>query len=303
MTIQALPYIVLLGFLFGSTLIASRFSVGQFQPTTYIGLRLALASLGHGAVYALNHRRRPWPTDPRLWRDATLLGIFGTAVPMVAIVTSLQYQSSGVTAALLTIGPAITVLMAHFFLADESLTRRKGSGVVLALGGALLLTMRGESGLPDVGQANPLGYGLVLLAMFCAGGMDVYARKFMRDFDSFEVASIRVLVATLLVMPMSAMLVGINLQRVNGQGYFALGYAALAGTFLAMFLAFYNVKRFGVTASAMTLYVVPVVAGLGGVLVLDEHISAGMVAGMSLIAAGIAFIQTNRKAKWNEVPP
>jgi hypothetical protein len=46
LTIQAIPYILLLGFLFGSTLIASRFSVGQYQPSTYIGLRMVLAGMG-----------------------------------------------------------------------------------------------------------------------------------------------------------------------------------------------------------------------------------------------------------------
>ena len=156
MTIQAVPYVILLGFLFGSTLIASRFSVGQFQPTTYIGLRMLLASLGHVAFYAVSYRQRVWPKDRRLWRHAALLGIFGTAVPMTSIVTSLQYQSAGLTAVLLTTGPAITVLLAHFFLADESLTWRKSTGIALALGGALLLTLRGESGLPDVSQASPL---------------------------------------------------------------------------------------------------------------------------------------------------
>ena len=76
MTVQALPYIILLGFLFGTSLIASRFSVGQFEPATYIGLRLTLAGLGHAAIYALVSRRH-WPTDLRLWRHAAVLGLFG----------------------------------------------------------------------------------------------------------------------------------------------------------------------------------------------------------------------------------
>jgi drug/metabolite transporter (DMT)-like permease len=294
MTVQAIPYITLLGFLFGSTLIASRFSVGQFSPTTYIGLRMVLASLGHLTFYLMGYQGRRWPKDPLLWRHAALLGVFGTAVPMTSIVSSLQYQSAGITAVLLTTGPAITVLMAHFSLADEALTWRKGSGVALALAGALLLTVRGESGLPDVSRASPLGYGLVLLAMVCASGMTVYARKYMSDLDSFDVASVRMLTAAFTVMPLSLLWVGFNLETVTGPGYLALGYAALVGTFGGMMLAFYNIKHFGATASAMTNYVIPVVAGLGGVLFLDEHITAGMLVGVGLIAAGIALL--NRRS-------
>ena len=290
MTVQAMPYVVLLGFLFGSTLIASRFGVGQFHPTTYIGLRMVLASLGHLAFYAVGFQNRNLPKDRRLWRHAALLGVLGTAIPMTCIVSSLQYQSAGVTSVLLTAGPAITVTMAHFFLADESLTWRKSIGVALALSGALLLTLRGESGLAGVDEASPIGYGLVFVAMFSASGMAIYARKFMQEFDAFDVASVRMFAASLTVMPLSILFVGMNLKEVNGQGYFALSYAALAGTFSGMLLAFYLIKRFGATAQAMSLYVIPVVAGLGGVLILGEQITSGMLAGMALIVLGITLI-------------
>jgi drug/metabolite transporter (DMT)-like permease len=289
MTIHALPYILLQGLLAGSTLVVSRFGIGQFHPVTYIGLRMVFAGLGYVMCYLFDHRRRKWPTDPRLWRHAALLGI-GTAIPMTAVTVALQYQSAGLTSVLLTSSPAITVLMAHFFLPDEVLTVRKATGVALALGGAALLATRGESGLADVGQANPLGYGLVLLAIFAISGLTIYTRKFMQDLDAFDVSSIRILVAALAIMPLSTLFVGVDLQGVNGMGYLALGYAALVGTFGFLLLSFRNVQRFGATAESMTLYVTPVVSGLGGVLALGEQITAGMVTGMGLIVAGITLI-------------
>ena len=286
---QAFPPIILLGFLFGSTLVVSRFSVGQFQPSTYISLRLILASLGHIAIY-LGARHRKWPAGRRLWSHAAVLGLFGTAIPMNAIVASLQFQSSGLTAVLITTSPAITVLMAHFFLPDEPLTRRKGVGVVLALGGALFLALLGESGLPDVTRANPLGYILILLAMICASATTIYARKYMRDLDTLDVASVRMWVAALVVTPIALLLVGFDLSRVTGQGYAALLYAALVGTFAGMMLAFYNIQRFGATSSAITAYVIPIAATIGGVLLLDETITLTMMLGMVVIIAGIVLL-------------
>jgi drug/metabolite transporter (DMT)-like permease len=161
MTVEALPYVILLGFFFGTSLIASRFSVGQFKPITFIGLRLTLAGLGYAVIFALARGRR-WPTNRRLWRHATLLGLFGTAFPMTAVITALQHQSGGITALLITASPAVTVVLAHFFLPDESLTRLKATGVSLALGGAALLALQGESGLSDNSEASSVGYILVL---------------------------------------------------------------------------------------------------------------------------------------------
>lgn len=295
MSIQALPYVILLGFFFGSTLVVSRFSVGQFHPTTYIGLRMIIAALACVIVYVVASNHRKWPTDLHLWRHAALLGIFGTAIPMTSIVSSLVYQSSGVTAILLTSGPAITVVMAHFSLSDESLNVKKIIGVVLALGGALLLTIRGESGLSDVSQGSWIGYGLVFLAMFCGSAMTIYARKFMRQFDSFQVTSVRVLVAALVVMPISAIFVGVDLHNVNTQGYLALLYAGMVGTFSGFLLAFYNIKRFGATTAAMVLYVVPIIASFGGILLLNETFTFGLLVGTAFIVTGIAIINSGSK--------
>jgi drug/metabolite transporter (DMT)-like permease len=275
--------------MFGSTLVVSRFSVGQFEPTTYISLRLSLAGLLHATIYALS-KRRHWPTDPRLWRHAAVLGILGTAIPMTSIVTSLQYQSSGITSLLITTNPALTVLFAHFFLADEKLNLQKGAGIILALGGAALLAARGESGLADAGRVNPLGYILVLVAMLFGSSMTVYARRFMSDLDAFDVASVRMLVASLTVFPISAVLIGFTLQGVNSQGFTALAYASLIGTFSGMMLTFYIIKRFGATTSAMTAYIVPVVATVLGVLFLDETITPFMLVGMAFIGTGITLI-------------
>jgi len=293
--VQSIPYVTFLGILFGTTLIASRFSVGQFEPSTYIALRLILASLGYICIYLFSVRGRKWPTDRNLWRHGALLGVFGTAVPMNFIVMSLQYQSSGMTSILITLAPAITVVMAHFFLPEEPLTGRKIVGIAMALSGALLLVLLGETGLADISQSSSIGYVLVFTAMVCGSATTVYARKFMKDLDTIQVASVRIFVAALVVIPYSALVAGFDLSRVDQQGYLALGWASLAGTFLAMMIAFYNIQRFGATAAAMTAYVIPVVASIGGYLLLDEQITKGMLAGMSLIVIGIAIINQREK--------
>lgn len=293
---DALPYILLLGLMFGSTLIASRFGVGQFAPLTYVALRLTLASAGHVMTY-LTAPGRHWPQGRTLWRNATILGVIGTAIPMTGIVSSLQYQSSGVTSLLVTTGPALTVLLAHFLLPDEPLTRRKMVGVALALSGAMMLIVLGESGLPDVTTANPTGYLLVIGAIVSASASDIFVRRNMRDMDTFDVASIRMFSATICLLVLNTFTDGYDLSGVNGQGYFALGFAALVGTFFGQYLGFYNVQRFGASTAAITAYIIPVVAAIGGVLVLGETITPGMIVGMVTIISGVVILNQRRKTQ------
>ncbi|KAA3646457.1 MAG: DMT family transporter [Chloroflexi bacterium] len=300
MDAKALPYISVLGVMFGTTLLASRFSVGQFHSTTYAGLRLSIAALAHVLVYLLAVRGRQWPRDKALWWRSALLGVLGTALPMNLIILSLEFQSSGLTSILLTLGPAITVLIAHFALKDERINTRKALGVGLALSGAVLLAALGETGLPNVSQANPIGYVLVISAMIMGSAMTVYARKYMQAMDAFDVASVRMLAASLFAMPLSIAIWGFDLSQVTTQGYFALAWAAVVGTFLAMLLAFYNIQRFGASPAAMVMYIVPIVASIGGVFLLGEQITRGMLAGMSLIVVGIAIL--NQRARRKELP-
>ena len=115
---KALPYVGLLGLLWGTNLVIMRVGVGQFDPMVFVGVRLLLASLAFVVVYTLSGNRLV-PTNRKLWLYATFLGIVSTAIPMTAIVTSLTFQSSGVTALLITTAPAFITIAAHFFLPDE----------------------------------------------------------------------------------------------------------------------------------------------------------------------------------------
>ena len=270
-------------------MIVSRFSVGQYAPLTYVGLRLLIASLCYVIIITLNPKRS-LPKNRQVWRHAPVLGVFSTALPMLLIVSALQFQSSGVTALLLTTGPAFTVIMAHFFLPDERLSPRNILGVGLAVGGAALLVILGENGLPDVSRANPMGYIMVISAMLFGSAMTIYARKFMHTLDWFEVGSVRMWTAAIVTLPLALLFTGLDLSNVNELGYIALIYAALIGTFSALLLAFYNIKRFGATASAMTANLIPVVAIIGGALFLGESITKGMIFGMVFILVGIAIL-------------
>ncbi len=149
------------------------------------------------------------------------------------------------------------------------------------------MAVLGETGLPDVSTANPLGYILVLGAMFASGVATIYSRKALQPYDAVDVASIRMLSAAVIVTPVSLLTVGFDLSRVDATGYLALFWAALFGTFGGILLSFYIVQRYGATLSALVTYVIPIVASIGGVLLLDETITPGMLAGIALILTGV----------------
>lgn len=271
-----------------------RMSVGQFMPITFIALRLLIAGLGSLIVYAFIKDTYPIPINKKVWGHATVLGILGTAIPLASVAISLQYLSSGITSILLTLTPAITVILAHLFTKDEKLSATKSAGILLAFGGTTFLALMNETGLPDQKAVNHLGFFLVLIACISTSSSTVYARRFMQGLGTFNVNSIRIIMAATVMIPISVIFEGFSLENVNHTGLFGLFYSSVIGTFFAYFIGFSNIKHFGATNSAMVSYILPIVAGITGWLFLDEQITLEMLAGGIMIVSGIIII--NRRA-------
>ncbi|MEL6310494.1 MAG: DMT family transporter [Chloroflexota bacterium] len=288
MTFKALPFVLLTGFLFGSTLVASRFSVGQFDPLYYISFRLLLASMAHVLIYIV--LRRGFPTDRTLWFRAGMYGVFGTAVNLVGIVSALQFLSSGLTAVLITISPAVIALLAHVFLPDERLGITQWLGILFALGGAVMLAIAGENGLPDIAP-SPWGYVLVAVGILSGSIMTIYVRRNLQGFDQLDTASIRMWVATIAVVPATVLFIQFDSSAIDTAGIFAVVYAALIGTFGGFFTQLYTIKRFGAVPAGMVTYVIPLVSGVGGVLLLSETFTPLMFVGVGIIVTGIVLVQ------------
>ncbi|MCJ7626480.1 MAG: DMT family transporter [Anaerolineaceae bacterium] len=264
MNIQAFSFVILLGILFGSSVVASRFMLGQIEPITYTALRLLVAGAGYLIIYMLRIRARRWPTDRGLWKRGFLMGIVGDTLPVLLIVSSMQYQSSGVTSTLVTIFPVVVVILAHFFLPDEPLTRRKIIGMFLAV----LMAWLGETGLAENGQPSQTGYLMILGAALTVGFSTIYARKYLADHDTMDTVSIRLFSAALFTIPFAIVFEGFDLSQVTPSGYMITFYGSFV-FFVGFFLGFYVLQRFGATISAMSSYVSPVIASIGGMLLLN----------------------------------
>ncbi len=280
--------------MFGSTLIASRFSTGQFATPTYIATRLVIASLFFVCIYLVSPTRT-WPTDPKLWFHGALLGIIATAITMNFIVGALNFLSSGLTSLLLTLNPAFVVIAAQLFLPDERLNVRQVLGVICAMSGALVMAWRGETGLALSSGNALLGYGMVIAALLIGAWQNIHIRKYVRHFDAFQVASVRMWFAAITGIIISWTLVGFDFSRVELSGYAALLYASVAGTFLGIMISLYNTQRFGATTSAMTSYIIPIITTVGGILILDETFTPVMGVGMLLIFTGLVLVQAKKQ--------
>ena len=285
----ALPLVVLLGILFGSGIVVSRFSIGQFNPFTFAAVRLLLAAMIHALSYVIL-KHRPFPLDPYLWLHGSIAGIIGTGWPVIALLAAVRFNSSGVTSLLITLNLATTVLLAHFFLEHEHLSLYKGIGILIAFSGAVLLLLRGETGLAEITQADWRGYAWTGSIVLGLSGGAVYTRRFLHAADSYDASSIRMFASAVVFVPAVWILTGMDFSDVRLSGLGALLYTTVFTTFLAFMLHFYITKRFGATSVSQFSYVTPVAATILGAMLLGEIITPAMLLGMVLIFSGLALL-------------
>ncbi|HTE55648.1 MAG TPA: EamA family transporter [Kofleriaceae bacterium] len=287
---RRLLWVLLSACCFGTGLTVSRLGLTMFTPLGYTGLRLVVALLTFGVFYALFRRRGP-PRRGRLWLLGLGLGVLGTALPMLGIVTALKHLSSGVAAVVATSGPAFAVLFAHALLPDEKITRRKSFGVVLALSGAAALALQGETGL-HTRAGGLVGYVILVAALAASHASLVLARKLLRREDVLDVVCIQMLGATLFLAPLSLRVEGVAVLASSWLAWFTVLFGGIVGTFLAFSARFKLVVEYGATDAALVDYVVPAVSTLTGAALAGERVTAPIVLSMAVILLGVRLVQT-----------
>ncbi len=286
---QGLPYVLLLSLFFGTSLISSRFALQEYGSIAFVGLRTIVSLTCFAAAFTFSTRYK-WPTDRNVWRHGMVLGVIGTTIPFTFFITGLSYLSSGIAAIIGTTGPAITVVLAHFLLDDDRLTSRKTLGVALALGGAVMLSLSGETGLGDSAEFDPRGYLFIFASNISSSIGIIYARRNVRDLSAVQITSVRVFTAMLITMPLAFFLGQLDFSAVTRIGVITVFYSGIVSSFAGFILSLYVINNFGVSTSIMTNYIVPIIASIGGVLLLNEQISGPMLVGMAVIICGIYLI-------------
>jgi drug/metabolite transporter (DMT)-like permease len=275
---------------FGTGLTVSRLGLSQFDVVSYTGLRFAVAAVAFAFLLLITRRRAPWPRAPQFWLMTVTFGVLGTAMPMLAIVASLRFLSSGTAAIVAAVGPTFAVIFAHFGLRDEKISGRKILGISIAFAGAAYLVLQKESGLGTQATSG-LGYALLLGGLALSHGSIVTARKYLRGYDLFQVVAVQMFTATVVLLPLA--ISQFSVSRVSNMpvALFTVLYGGVVGTFAAFLGRFALIKRFGATDAALIDYVVPVMATVGGVIFLDEAFTVTMAIGMTIILIGVRVVQ------------
>ena len=180
------------------------------------------------------------------------------------------------------------------FLDNERMTRPLFWGLAIALGGVAFMVLSGDSGLGEKGRpllASALALGSVILIAISS----IYAKRDADEYDASSLTVVQMVVGAVMLavaMPFTSGSIG----ELNLEVWLLVVFLAVFATIIPYGAFFWALQHARATLVGLSGYVPPFVATIGGVLLLDEQLEAGMLIGGSLILIGV-FIANRAEAK------
>jgi len=284
--------LVTLSLLWGGTFFFIEVALDDLPPLTLVLLRVALAAVAlHVYIFATGRRL---PASLRLWGAFAVMGLFNNLVPF-SLISWGQTQISGSLASILNATtPIWTVLLAQWLTADEKLTGLRAVGVALGfIGVAVMIGIEALSGLGGALLAQLAVVG----AAVCYASTGIYGRRFSGIRPS-QVATGQLTMTSVMMLPVAlAVDRPWTLPMPSAAAIGAIFGLALASTAVAYILYFRLLASSGAVNLLLVTFLIPISATALGMGLLGETLQAQHLAGMAMIAAGLAAID-GRPVAW-----
>lgn len=279
--------------MWGSSFMFNRIAVASLPPWTVVAGRIGIAALVLTIiVYALGKRLPPLG---RVWVPYAVIALVGNTIPFYLITWGQLIVESALAGILMAVMPLATMVLAHFLVSGEHMTRERASGftlgfagIVLLMGPAALAGIGGE-GMRVVSQLAVLGGAL------CYALQSVLARLILKG-DLLVAAAATLLVASIMVVPVALWVDRPWTLAPSGASAAAVLWLGIAPTALATILYFMLIRSAGPSFMSLVNYLSPGVALLLGLWVMGEQPHVYAYFGLALILAGIAVTQHRRAA-------
>ena len=280
--------LLLLSLLWGSSFFFYKLLVAVLPPVTVVFGRLGIAAIAMNLW--LLARGQVLPSSPLLWARFALLGVLNTGIPFVLVAWGETRIASGLASILNATMPIFTVVVAHLGTDDEKMSPGKIAGIGLGILGVCVLV--GRDAL--AGNGEVLGELAMIVASCTYAFGAVYGRRFTGR-PPLVVATGQITASALVLLPLSLLVDHPwTLPLPEWNVWAPLLAIALVNTALAYVVYFRMLATVGATYMSLVTFLNPVIALLLGTVVLGERIMPQALAGMAIIALGLAAINSRR---------
>jgi len=187
-----------------------------------------------------------------------------------------------------------TLVLAHFLVEDERMTRGRVAGFALGFVGIVFLMEPAAAAGLGGAALQVLSQLAVLCGALCYSANSIVARLLIRT-GVLAAATGTLLVSAILVLPLTIAIDAPWTLAPSASSVAAIVWLGLGPTAVATILYFRLISSAGPTFMSLVNYLSPAVAVFLGVSLLGEKPGVSAYSGLALILGGIAVSQWRRR--------
>ncbi|NBV06992.1 MAG: DMT family transporter [Proteobacteria bacterium] len=268
----------------GPSFLFIKVAVKYVPPIALTAIRMAIASLILFTI--LKIRGVKLPKLKPILKHFTVSALVQGAIPFTLFGVAEKTVDSSFASIFSGAAPLFAIVLAHFFLPNDRLTKAKVSGACVGFIGLFFLIM------PSLINAKADIFGIILLviAASCYSIAFIYAKKFINvaAFPPLTIPTIQLFISFVILTAASLIFENpFSINYISLEAVLSLLGLGIIGTAIAFVLYYKLIAATSVSYISMVNYMVPVFGVALGMLILKEQLTWNSYLGGILILIGV----------------
>ncbi|MEC9437110.1 MAG: DMT family transporter [Candidatus Neomarinimicrobiota bacterium] len=277
--------------LWGFTWMYLKISLAEMPLYTGLSIRFSIAGIIFWIMYFIKGHKVNLTTD--LKNVYLLFTFFNFSLCYYLTYWGAKYVYSNLGAIIWSLLPICVAMMAHFYLPDDRLNKKKAFGMLIGLIGTILLFY--ERDMLGEGQAT-FGIIAILLSVVLAAWPNVYLKMQKSLINSYHLNAVGMTLSGILFLICALIFENNAFIPMDNKNLFAIFFLTVPGTVMTWGIYIWLFNHLPVTQISYTAFYPPIIATAVGWFFLGEALPALAIIGSVLIIAGGYLVSSPSKS-------
>ena len=281
MTLKIITLYTIISFCWGITWLFLKINVTQMPILWGLSLRFIIAGIIFVFIYFLKKDKVKF--NPQIQSIYIVYTLFNYTFCYYLTYWGAQYIYSNLGSILYSLSPITIAIMAHFFIPDDKLNKKKIMSMMIGFIGTILLLYNGNS---FGGEKVFLGISAILLAIVIGSWPTIYIKKQGIKVDPIHLNAVGLSIAGLIILLMALIFDRSSFFQISSNNILTLLFLAIPGTVVTWGIYIWLLNHLPASQLSYVAFFPPIIAIISGWLFLNETLSLISLFGATLIILG-----------------
>ena len=287
---QVVLWATIASMLWGTSYVAAKYAVGYIPPLTAAAFRFGVVAIV--CLPLMRITRKGQKIERGDWPDLIMVGLFQTSFYFALQYAGIKLTTASNTSVIVNVRPVFAAILSAIVL-HESISTRKGAGILLAFVGVFMLSTKGSLAALSLQSDHVLGDFLILLNAISGAIGLVVNKRVLHRFRPFPAMVYTQTIGALGLLPFAVVEIASrgSFPRAPALPWVLLVFQGIFSTILAHIFWNRALARLEASRAAVFIYIAPFTTSILSWLLLREALGIPFFIGALLVLVG-AYLTT-----------